>query len=133
MGKRSVRLVVAALALAGAVVVPGTVAGASRGARHNVVTLAVYGDAPYGTTPTDTAEFLATPAFIGSVNADPDVSRVVHVGDIHSGKQFCTEAYDWSVAGLWLKYKDPVVYTPGDNEWTDCHKASPAPPGQPGP
>ena len=51
-------------------------------------TLAVYGDAPYGTTPTDTAEFAATPAFIDSVNADPDVRTVVHVGDIHSGKQF---------------------------------------------
>jgi hypothetical protein len=119
MAKRTVRRVVAALSLAGAFVVPGTMANASR---HNVLTLAMYGDAPYGTTPTDTAQFLATPAFIGSVNADPDVSRVVHVGDLHSGQQFCTEAYDWSVAGLWLKYQDPVVYTPGDNEWVDCHK-----------
>ena len=36
----------------------------------------------------------ATPAFIDAVNADPAVSLVVQVGDIHSGKQFCTEAYD---------------------------------------
>jgi hypothetical protein len=89
----------------------------------NVLTVAVYGDAPYGTTPTDTAEFQATPAFIDSVNADPKVDLVVHVGDIHSGKQFCTQAYDESVRDLWTAYKDPVVYTPGDNEWTDCHKA----------
>ena len=87
-------------------------------------TLAVYGDAPYGTTPTDTAEFDATPAFIDSVNADPDVDLVLHVGDIHSGKQFCTQAYDQSVFDLWTRYRDPVVYTPGDNEWTDCHKAA---------
>lgn len=59
----------------------------------DVITLAVYGDAPYGTTPTDRAEFVATPAFIAAINADPKVSLVVHVGDIHSGKQFCTEAY----------------------------------------
>lgn len=122
MRTRSLRLAVTALTLAGAVVVPATMARAGFGRSH-VLTLAVYGDAPYGTTPTDTAEFLATPGFINSVNADPDVSRVVHVGDIHSGKQFCTEAYDWSIAGLWLKYRDPVVYTPGDNEWSDCHKA----------
>jgi hypothetical protein len=88
----------------------------------NTLTLAVYGDAPYGTTPTDTAEFEATPAFIASINSDPKVDLVVHVGDIHSGKQFCTEAYDRAVFALWTAFKDPLVYTPGDNEWSDCHK-----------
>jgi len=85
-------------------------------------TLAVYGDAPYGINPTDTSQVAATPAFVDSVNADPDVSTVLHVGDIHSGKQFCTQAYDQTVFDLWTRYEDPVVYTPGDNEWTDCHK-----------
>jgi hypothetical protein len=37
--------------------------------------VAVYGDAPYGTSPTDTAQFAATPAFIDSINADPDGCR----------------------------------------------------------
>jgi hypothetical protein len=101
------------------------VAGAAPGHPSNgngSFTLAVYGDAPYGTTPTDTSETDATPAFIDAVNADPDVSTVVHVGDIHSGKQFCTESYDRTIAGLWSHYADPLVYTPGDNEWADCHK-----------
>lgn len=88
----------------------------------NPLTMAVYGDAPYGTNPTDTAEFDATPAFIDSINADPKVRLVMHIGDIHSGKQYCTAAYDQAVAGLWAAYKDPLVYTPGDNEWTDCNK-----------
>jgi len=90
----------------------------------NPLTLAVYGDAPYGTSPTDTAEFQATPAFIAAINADPAVDLVVHVGDIHSGKQYCTEGYDRGVAALWQRFKDPLVYTPGDNEWTDCHKVA---------
>jgi hypothetical protein len=90
----------------------------------DVRTLAVYGDAPYGTSPSDTAQFQATPAFIDSINHDPDVRRVIHVGDIHSGKQYCTEAYDRSVFGLWTRFADPLVYTPGDNEWADCHKAA---------
>jgi hypothetical protein len=85
-------------------------------------TLAVYGDAPYGTSPTDVAQNLATPAFINNINADPDVSLVLHVGDIHAGKQYCTEAYDHLVFDLWKAYQDPLVYTPGDNEWTDCNK-----------
>ena len=89
---------------------------------HGSFTYAVYGDAPYGQNPTDNSETLATPAFIAAVNADPGVSTVVHVGDIHSGKQNCTEAYDRQIAGLWTRFADPLVYTPGDNEWTDCHK-----------
>jgi hypothetical protein len=88
----------------------------------NVLTLAAYGDAPYGTTPTDTAELEATPAFIDSINNDPEVDLVLHVGDIHSGKQYCTAAYDAQVFDLWQSFKDPLIYTPGDNEWTDCHK-----------
>ena len=46
----------------------------------------------------------------------------MHVGDIHSGKQYCTEAYDQSIYDLWTRFDDPLVYTPGDNETTDCHK-----------
>src|SRR5438477_3453088 len=75
----------------------------------NALTLAVYGDAPYGTTPTDTAEFDATPSFVDSINADPKVDLVLHVGDIHSGKQYCTQPYDQSIYDLWTRYKDPVV------------------------
>jgi len=88
------------------------------------LTLAVYGDSPYGTSPTDTAEFQASAAFIDAINADPQVSLVTHVGDIHSGKQYCTAAYNQSVAALWTSFEDPLIYTPGDNEWTDCHKAA---------
>ncbi len=86
------------------------------------ITLAVYGDSPYGTSPTDTAQVLATPAFVSAVNADAAVSLVLHVGDIHSGKTYCTSAYDTTIFNLWAAYTKPLVYTPGDNEWTDCHK-----------
>lgn len=90
---------------------------------NNVLTVAVYGDAPYGVNPTDTSETDATAAFIETINRDPKVDLVIHTGDIHSGKQFCTEAYDRKIAELWQSFKDPLMYTPGDNEWTDCHKA----------
>lgn len=85
-------------------------------------TVAVIGDVPYGTSPTDTAQFLANPAFINAINSDSDVSAVMHVGDIHSGKEFCTQAYDQSIFNQWKSFKAPLVYTPGDNEWSDCHK-----------
>lgn len=90
----------------------------------NPLTMAVFGDEPYGTSPTDTTQFQATPAYIESINEDPDVRAVLDVGDIHSGKQFCTEPYDRSIFDLWTRFEDPLVYTPGDNEWADCHKTA---------
>lgn len=88
----------------------------------NKFTLAVIGDMPYGASPTDTVEFKASPAFITAINNDPDVSMVLHTGDIHSGKEYCTQAYDASIFSQWSAFKAPLVYTPGDNEWADCHK-----------
>ena len=85
-------------------------------------TIAVIGDVPYGLTPADTSQSLAHPGLIAAINADPDASLVLHVGDIHSGKQYCTEAYDNSIANDWKALRKPIVYTPGDNEWSDCHK-----------
>jgi hypothetical protein len=122
---RSRVALVATLLAAPAVVIPlvASSAGAYQDAGNRSFTYAVYGDAPYGTSPTDTSETDATPAFIDAVNADPAVSAVVHVGDIHSGSQRCTEAYDRQIASLWSAFTDPLVYTPGDNEWADCHKA----------
>jgi hypothetical protein len=57
------------------------------------------------------------------VNADADVSLVLHAGDIHSGKQYCTQAYDQQIFDIYKTFADPLVYTPGDNEWADCHKS----------
>jgi len=90
----------------------------------NLLTVAVYGDSPYGTDPLDTSQTDATAAFIASINADPKVDLVLHVGDIHSGKQYCTEAYDRTIYDLWTLFRDPLIYTPGDNEWSDCHKTA---------
>ncbi len=120
--RKTIVLVAAALALLPAV--PATAANGNplNSSSKNEFTMAVYGDAPYGTTPTDTAQFQVSPAFIDSINADPKVRLVMHVGDIHSGKQYCTQAYDQGVFDLWSRFKKPLVYTPGDNEWTDCNR-----------
>lgn len=94
------------------------------------VTIAVFGDWPYNQLLLDNA-----PLLIDSVNADADVRRVIHVGDIHSGSMPCTSAdilppiatsnpgWNQKVYFQFQQFDAPVVYTPGDNEWTDCHKA----------
>lgn len=53
-----------------------------------------------------------------------DVDFMVHVGDIKSGGQRCDDAHYDPVAALFAAQPVPVVYSPGDNEWTDCHRDS---------
>jgi hypothetical protein len=93
------------------------------------ITLAVFGDWPYSIPLLNSAQLL-----IDSINSDPKVRLVLHVGDIHSGSMPCTGAglnpappgsvpgWNQGVFDLFERFRDPVVYTPGDNEWTDCHK-----------
>ncbi|EGV17197.1 hypothetical protein [Thiocapsa marina] len=47
---------------------------------------------------------------------------LIHVGDIKSGSAPCTDDNLEAVADLFRSEAVPVVYTPGDNEWTDCHR-----------
>jgi calcineurin-like phosphoesterase family protein len=83
-------------------------------------TLAVIGDTPYGDA--KLAEF---PRLVALINADPKVEVVLHAGDIKAGSSSpCTDEYFSAVKALFDGFKDPLVYTPGDNEWTDCHVAS---------
>ena len=83
-------------------------------------TIAVIGDMPYG--PAKLAEL---PSLLALIDADPKVSLVVHLGDIKAGSSSpCTDEYFASVQTMYDGLKDPFVYTPGDNEWTDCHVAS---------
>jgi Calcineurin-like phosphoesterase len=122
-----VRNLILSMFLGAAVLVTATAARAD-GESHDqgsrdVLSIAVFGDSPYGVNDADTAQFDATPDFIAAINADPDVSLVLNVGDIHSGKQMCDYGYDHSIYGLWTTFQSPVVYTPGDNEWADCHKS----------
>jgi hypothetical protein len=123
------RMAVAALAGAAALLtlVPATGAAASNDTNDhsgNAATYAVFGDSPYGI---DHAQLDATPSFIDTVNADPQVDGVIHVGDIHSGSEPCTKAYDDQIAADWQAFQDPLYYTPGDNEWADCQKAKQLP------
>jgi hypothetical protein len=44
----------------------------------------------------------------------------VHDGDIKNGPPPCTDAVYFSTRRLFNRFNHPLVYTPGDNEWTDC-------------
>jgi glycerophosphoryl diester phosphodiesterase len=82
-------------------------------------TVAVIGDTPYGS-----AQLAAFPGDVAAINADPAVGTVMHLGDIKSGSTQCTDAYFAQIRANFDAFADPLVYTPGDNEWTDCHRAN---------
>jgi len=48
---------------------------------------------------------------------------LVHVGDVKAGDSPCTERALGRMARLFRAQPVPVVYTPGDNDWTDCRRA----------
>jgi len=94
-----------------------TAAGSSQG--DDPYTFAVIGDIPYG--PTQIADF---PKVVQQINADPKVRLVSHLGDIKDGSSVCSDEYFAQVKRQFDTFSDPLVYTIGDNEWTDCHRAN---------
>ncbi|MCU1573744.1 MAG: hypothetical protein JWO93_1826 [Micrococcaceae bacterium] len=70
------------------------------------------------------AEIRAFPSYIQDINAHHELSFVAHVGDIKNGSTPCTDAYFASIRNNFDAFTLPLVYTPGDNEWTDCHRTN---------
>ncbi len=46
----------------------------------------------------------------------------VHCGDIHSGGELASDERYLAVRDWFDRFNHPVIYTPGDNEWTDAHR-----------
>ncbi|SHG41261.1 metallophosphoesterase [Cognatishimia maritima] len=79
----------------------------------------VLGDAPYG-KPEDV--FAPFEALIKQIN-ERDPALIIHVGDTKSGSTLCDKAMLDAQLGFLNSFKAPTLYSPGDNEWTDCHRA----------
>ena len=79
---------------------------------------AVIGDVPYGA-----AQIEKFPSWVQEIN-DADVELTVHVGDIKNGSSRCDDSYFATIRATADTFEQPFVYTPGDNEWTDCHRTN---------
>ncbi len=77
-------------------------------------TFAAIGDVPYGPH----EEFAA---LVDKINTQ-SLAFTIHVGDIKSGSTVCSDETFLSVRRLFDRFNRALVYTPGDNEWTDCHR-----------
>ena len=75
------------------------------------------GDMPYK-LPDDYARF---EALIRKINELKPVFSV-HVGDIKSGSTECSDGNFQKVKTEFDMFDEPLIYSVGDNEWTDCHR-----------
>jgi hypothetical protein len=110
----SIRLL-SALAIAASLTACATAPGAS----HNSYSFGLWGDMPYKKAGDDTK----LPAVLRSINAS-DIAFSLYDGDIKDGSSKCTDNIYTDALTMFGSMKKPVVYVPGDNEWTDCHRTN---------
>ncbi len=113
MRSRYVSIVLASVSILG-FVASTSLANAQDSSPFEFVAL---GDMPYK-LPDDYARF---ERLIGAINAaKPSFS--IHIGDIKSGSSPCSDEAFAKTQTEFAMFEQPLVYTPGDNEWTDCHR-----------
>lgn len=90
---------------------------ASTASANQPFTFAAIGDTPYSQR---------EERFLREVFNDITVSGanfIVHIGDIKSGGEPCSDELLQSRRDLLDEAGVPLVLVPGDNEWTDCHRS----------
>jgi hypothetical protein len=77
----------------------------------------LWGDMPYKKAGDDAK----LPAVLRSINS-ADIAFSIYDGDIKDGSSRCTDDIYTAALDMFGAMVKPVVYVPGDNEWTDCHR-----------
>jgi hypothetical protein len=81
-------------------------------------TIVTLGDTAYGKPEEVYPQY---EALIGAINAEkPDL--VIHVGDTKSGSTPCSDEALAKQLSYLNSFAAPLLYSIGDNEWTDCHR-----------
>jgi hypothetical protein len=80
-------------------------------------TIVAFGDMPYR-VPNDYPKFERV---IKTLNKE-NPNFIVHVGDFKSGSSLCSTEYFERMQTYFETFEPPFIYTPGDNEWTDCNR-----------
>ena len=87
---------------------------------------AAIGDAPYEPVASGRQVYpaLGYERLIAHINSDPSIEFSVHIGDIKAGNTLCEDNVYAANFAYFNSFQNPVIFTPGDNEWTDCHRAN---------
>ncbi len=77
----------------------------------------LWGDMPYSKA----GDKPKLPAVLESINQS-DIAFSIYDGDIKDGSSKCSDDIYTHALEMFGAMVKPVVYVPGDNEWTDCHR-----------
>lgn len=75
----------------------------------------------FGDTPYSRWERARLPELMAEMDRE-DLAFIVHDGDIKNGSSVCSDEVLRDMLGVFQTSRHPLVYVPGDNEWTDCHR-----------
>lgn len=97
------------------------------GERRSKYAIGLWGDLPYS----DVQAQVGVPNLIADMNKQ-ELAFTVHDGDLKAGNgtpgsvtpTTCTDALYTQALGFFNALKAPAVFTTGDNDWTDCDRAS---------
>ena len=98
----------------------------SRAVAQSQFSFAAIGDVPYEPVLAG-QQVYPVPAYeklIAHINSDASIDFTVHIGDIKAGNTLCEDNVYVNNFGYFNSFHNPVIFTPGDNEWTDCHRAN---------
>jgi hypothetical protein len=82
------------------------------------VSFGLFGDVPYSSY-----EREQLPRMLAHMGRE-NLAFVVHDGDIKNGSSVCSDEVFKDILGVFQASPVPLVYVPGDNEWTDCHRSN---------
>jgi hypothetical protein len=92
---------------------------------YGMYTIGLWGDMPYS----DVQALTGVPNLINDMNAQ-ELAFTVHDGDLKAGNGIpgsttpttCVDALYTQALGFFNALKAPAIFTPGDNDWTDCDR-----------
>jgi hypothetical protein len=87
--------------------------------RDRSYAIGLWGDVPYNATQAT----VGVPNLIADMNRH-DLAFTVHDGDLKSGSSECTDAVYTQALGYFNSLRAPAMFTPGDNDWTDCDRTA---------
>ncbi len=98
-----------------------------RSGHNEPYVIGLWGDLPYS----DVQALVGVPNLIADMNRQ-DLAFTIHDGDLKAGSAqpgsvtptTCSDALYVQALGFFNALRAPAIFTPGDNDWTDCDRPS---------
>jgi hypothetical protein len=82
-----------------------------------VYAVGLWGDFPYN----NVQKTVGVPNLIDDMNAS-DIQFSIHDGDLKAGSGPCPNTLYTDALAMFNSLQKPAIFTPGDNDWTDCDR-----------